>query len=97
MNTQKVLTLLNEMGDIDYISEIGDCKMIYAWRQLHEYATECLHFEIANKKGGRIEEVYQDGGHRSGACLGNREFWRKCGNFESSNYAHKRFPNHYSF
>ena len=57
INPQKVLTLLNEMGDIDYISEIGDWKMINAWRQLHEYATECLHFEIANKKGGKAEET----------------------------------------
>ena len=57
MNSQKVLALLSEMGTLEEIREVGGWAMVNAWRQLHEYATECLHFEIANKNGGRKEET----------------------------------------
>ena len=57
LNTEKVLRLLNEMGTLEEIREIGTWQMINAWGQLHEYVTEALHYEIANKKGGKAEEV----------------------------------------
>jgi len=57
LNIEKVLRLLNEMGTLEEIREIGTWQMINAWRQLREYATETLHYEIANKKSGKAEEV----------------------------------------
>ena len=64
LNPEKVLTLLNEL--------ITQEKVFYAdhrepttyetinrdiFKQLKEYATEALYYEIANKKGGKVEET----------------------------------------
>ena len=57
LNVEKVLRLLNEMGTLEEIREIGTWKLINAWRELREYATEALHCKTANKKGGKVEET----------------------------------------
>ena len=55
INPEKVLKLLNEMGTREEM-RAHDWPVFKGWAELHEYATEALYYEIANKKGGKVEE-----------------------------------------
>jgi hypothetical protein len=55
LSPEKVLRLVNA---IDPRVNEADLSLNYAaWLELKEYATEALHFEIANRKGGKREET----------------------------------------